>query len=90
MRTQHHEEEIGLAELRQHASDVVRRVESGEEFIVTVSGRPAARLVGFGRKTWVNGQQLAAILGDLPPWGERDQVGESLVDEVRDPWAASR
>lgn len=72
MGTQDHEAgEIGLAELRQRASDVVRRVESGEEFIVTVSGRPAARLVGLGRKTWVTGQELTGILGELPPWGAR-------------------
>lgn len=77
---------IGLAELRQHASDVVRRVEGGQEFVVTVSGRPAARLVGLGRKTWVDGHELTRILRDLPEWGPREPVADYLEDEVRDPW----
>ncbi len=36
---------VGLRELRQDASDLVRRVEAGEEITVTVAGRPSARLV---------------------------------------------
>lgn len=36
---------IGLRELRQNASEIVREVEAGETFDVTVSGRLAARLV---------------------------------------------
>jgi antitoxin (DNA-binding transcriptional repressor) of toxin-antitoxin stability system len=35
---------IGLRELRQNASEIVREVEGGETFDVTVSGRLAARL----------------------------------------------
>jgi len=36
---------VGLRELRQDASDLVRRVQAGEEITITVSGRPSARLV---------------------------------------------
>ncbi|HWE69859.1 MAG TPA: type II toxin-antitoxin system prevent-host-death family antitoxin [Acidimicrobiales bacterium] len=36
---------IGLRELRQNASEIVKEVEAGETFDVTVSGRLAARLV---------------------------------------------
>lgn len=36
---------VGLRELRQNASELVRRVESGEEIEITVAGRPGARLV---------------------------------------------
>jgi prevent-host-death family protein len=38
-------QKIGLRELRQNASEIVREVEAGETFDVTVSGRLAARLV---------------------------------------------
>lgn len=38
-------ESIGLRELRQQASELVRRVQHGETVLITVSGRPAARLV---------------------------------------------
>ena len=43
---------VGLRELRQDASDLVRRVESGEEFEITVAGRLAARLVPAQPRRW--------------------------------------
>lgn len=36
---------VGVRELRQRASDVLRRVENGETFEVTDRGRPVARIV---------------------------------------------
>jgi len=36
---------IGLRELRQQASELLRRVEGGEQVLITVAGRPSARLV---------------------------------------------
>ena len=36
---------IGLRELRQNASELIRRVEAGDSLTVTVAGRPAALLV---------------------------------------------
>jgi prevent-host-death family protein len=39
------EMDIGLRELRQQASEIIRRVEDGEAVPVTASGRSAARLV---------------------------------------------
>ena len=38
-------EAVGLRELRQNASELVRRLEEGEEIVITVAGRPGARLV---------------------------------------------
>jgi prevent-host-death family protein len=38
-------EEVGVRELRQNASDILRRVAAGETFLVTVRGEPVARLV---------------------------------------------
>ncbi|WP_419839368.1 type II toxin-antitoxin system Phd/YefM family antitoxin [Candidatus Poriferisodalis sp.] len=37
--------EVGIRELKQNASEVVARVEAGEEITVTNRGRPVARLV---------------------------------------------
>jgi prevent-host-death family protein len=37
-------ETVGVRELRQQASAVLRRVADGESFVVTVRGRPIARL----------------------------------------------
>ncbi len=36
--------EIGLREVRQNASELVRRAQAGERLTITVSGRPAASL----------------------------------------------
>lgn len=38
-------ETVGLRELRKDASGLVRRVELGEEILITVSGRASAKLV---------------------------------------------
>ncbi len=80
-------DEIGLRELRQNASDVVRRVEAGEEFIVTVSGRPAARIVGNSTKTWCSPAEIAAVFA-APSWGDASDSSDFFDQSVRDPWAA--
>jgi prevent-host-death family protein len=40
-------EQVGVRDLRQRASEVLRRVEGGESFEVTDRGRPVAVLVKF-------------------------------------------
>ncbi|GAB3871920.1 type II toxin-antitoxin system Phd/YefM family antitoxin [Kibdelosporangium lantanae] len=77
--------DVGLRELRQHASDLVRRVEAGEEITITVSGRPTARLVPVGRRTWRTANEIAGLFRSPtdPDWAEdRDLIDQSL----RDPW----
>jgi prevent-host-death family protein len=76
---------IGLRELRQDASELVRRVEGGEEIEITVAGRLAARMVPAAPRRW---QRWAAI-ADLftgrpdPDWeADRDLVDQSLLN----PW----
>lgn len=77
--------DVGLRELRQDASDLVRRVEAGEEIVITVSGRPSARLVPVGPSRWRRWSELADLFhgpGD-PEW---DETRDLLDDDVRDPW----
>lgn len=52
-------ETVGLRELSQDASELVRRVEGGEEIDITVSGRLAARLVPAPRKRWLRWEDIA-------------------------------
>lgn len=79
---------VGLRELRQHASDIVRRVEEGGKVTVTVNGRPAARLVPVGRSTWRHWDDLRGLFADdraAEGWaGDRD----ALDQQAHDPWAA--
>ena len=76
---------VGLRELRQDASDLVRRVEDGEEIEITVSGRLAARLVPAAPKRWQRWENVAdAFAGRADPDWERDR---DLVDlSVANPW----
>ena len=43
---------VGLRELRQRASELVRRAEAGEEITITVATRPSARLVPLAPQSW--------------------------------------
>jgi prevent-host-death family protein len=42
-------ERVGIRDLKQHASSVIRRVHAGEEIEVTDRGRPLARIVPIPR-----------------------------------------
>lgn len=78
---------VGLRELRQDASDLVRRVEAGEEITITVAGRPSARLVPARPTQWRSWAQIADLfLGPEDFEWERDR--DLLDTDVRDPWAA--
>ncbi|MHC5795887.1 type II toxin-antitoxin system Phd/YefM family antitoxin [Lacisediminihabitans sp. FW035] len=78
-------ESIGLRALRQDASEIVRRVEGGEEIEITVSGRIAARLVPAAPKRWLHWGDIAQAFtgpGD-PDWNrDRDLIDQSAMN----PW----
>jgi prevent-host-death family protein len=76
---------VGLRELRQYASELVRRVEGGEEIEITVSGRLAARLVPVLPKRWQSWDDIAGVFAGRPDptWNrDRDLIDGSVVD----PW----
>jgi prevent-host-death family protein len=77
---------IGLRELRQNASEYVRRAEAGETITVTVSGRDAAALVPVARQAWHRWNDVADALaagGADETWArDRDLVDQRLAD----PW----
>lgn len=59
---------VGIRQLKSQASEILRRVEDGEEFIVTRRGKPCAKLIAAppvapGAQ---KGPTLKAIFPDLP------------------------
>ena len=76
---------VGLRELRQDASELIRRVETGEQIDITVAGRLAARIVPVAPKRWQTWDAIAELFQGPPDtsW-ESDQ---ELVDQsITNPW----
>ena len=77
---------VGLRELRQDASELDRRAQSGEEITITVSGRPSARLVATGPTRWCSWDQISDLFrGTEDEAWSRDR--DLLDDSASDPWA---
>ena len=76
---------VGLRELRQDASELVRRVERGEEIIITVAGRPSARLVPAGPARWHPWSDLDELFRG-PADAEWEHDRQLVDDELRDRW----
>lgn len=76
---------VGLRELRQQASDLVRRVEAGDEVTITVAGRPSARLVPVSPHTWRRWNDVAELFSGPadPDWND-DRA--HIDQELQDPW----
>lgn len=76
---------IPQKELRNNVGDVLRRAEAGEEFTVTVSGRPVAQLGPVRARTWIPAAQLSD-LWDLPGDPELAEDLARFDASLRDPW----
>jgi prevent-host-death family protein len=80
--------EIPLRELRNNTSEVLRRVEDGEELDVTVNGRPVARLIPLPRRPrFLPLHQLLAHPADPGMLDDiREILGDETTDDMKDPW----
>jgi prevent-host-death family protein len=81
---------VGLREMRQEASELVRRVQAGEEIVVTISGRPAARLVPVGRSRWRSAREIGYLFDEPTDssWpAEHSGRSDVLQDAPQDPWS---
>jgi prevent-host-death family protein len=58
---------IPQKELRNNVGEVLRRAEAGEEFTVTVAGRPVARLGPARPRQWVAGPALQRVWNTPAP-----------------------
>jgi prevent-host-death family protein len=58
---------IPQKELRNNVADVLRRAEAGEEFTVTVAGRPVAQLGPARPRQWVTAKQAQGVWATATP-----------------------
>jgi len=83
---------IAQRELRNQISAVLRRAEEGEQFTITVDGRPVALLgpLAITRKPAAAGR-LAAVVNQTPvdaTWArELRELRAADLEIARDPWA---
>ncbi len=74
---------IGVRELRQQASEVIRRVrEEGAEYVVTYQGRPVAILLPLDADQAEVEMVQAGKKAILDNWARYEQ----LAEELRDAW----
>lgn len=79
---------VDVHELRQSAAQLILRVEAGEEFTVTVAGRPSARLVAAESRRW-RPYDVIADLFDGPTDSEWHVHRDQLDQALRDPWTGT-
>ena len=74
---------VGLRELRQQASELVRRVEAGEEVTITVAGRPSVRMVPAAPRAWRPYSAFAELFdgAEDPHWSDDSAaIDDALLD----------
>ncbi|HEX5582668.1 type II toxin-antitoxin system prevent-host-death family antitoxin [Gaiella sp.] len=77
---------IPQKELRNNVGEVLRRAEAGEEFTVTVAGRPVARLGPARPRQWVSGANLQRIWQTPAPETLEDDLA-TFPGSLCDPFA---
>ena len=78
---------IPQKELRNNVGEVLRRAEAGEEFTVTVAGRPVAHLGPAEARRWVSGPALSRVWQTPAPQGLDDDLA-GFPAGLSDPFAA--
>lgn len=77
--------EVGLREMRQNASGLVRRAQAGERVTITVAGRAAAVLGPVSPRMWRQWDDLADVFDQStdPGWASERDI---LDGAITDPW----
>ncbi|MBO0808952.1 MAG: type II toxin-antitoxin system prevent-host-death family antitoxin [Actinobacteria bacterium] len=75
--------------LSNHVGEILRRVEAGETFTVTVGGRPVAELGPVHRRCWVSGPALARIWHGPAPRVLDDDLAQ-LAADLTDPFGRKK
>lgn len=78
-----------IAQRELHSGEILRQAESGEQFTITVEGRPVAVLGPYQKRQWVPREELLRILRSQSPdptlLEDVREVG-GTAGELDDPW----
>ena len=84
---------IAQRELRNRSGEVLREVERGEQFTITVGGRPVAQLVPLQRRQWVPKAEVIRLIragGPDPDFFADVAEAGGAADLLTDPWECPR
>jgi len=80
---------IPQRDLRNRSGEILRQAETGEEFTITVEGRPVALLVPYPKRQWVPKAEYVHVLKAAPPdptfFADIAELG-GTVEDLQDPW----
>lgn len=79
---------IPQRELRNNSAAVLREAERGEEFIITVDGRPIAVLGPYRKRQWVQRDSISQMLATPTDPTHLEDIRRRTTDDIRDPWAS--
>lgn len=75
-------ENINLADAKAHLSELLDRAEAGENLTITRRGKPAARLIPYGRQPKaINLPALVSLTASLP---KQEYGAEKTIRAMRD------
>lgn len=79
---------IPQRELRNHSGEILRETEKGEQFLITVEGRPVALLSPYPKRQWIPRADVLELLRTAEPdpnfFADVAELGD--LGDLRDPW----
>lgn len=72
--------------LRNDSGSVLRQAEAGEQFVITVNGRPVALLGPYERRQWVPADSVRQMLVTPSDPTVLDDLRRLEPDRLDDPW----
>lgn len=77
---------IAQRTLRNESGEILREAESGEQFVITVHGRPVALLGPYEARNWVPRRSILDLLATPTDPGWDQQLRERKAEDSVDPW----
>ena len=81
---------IAQRELRNDSAAVLRAAEDGEEFLITVDGRPVATLGPYRRRQFISAARVRELLGTPTDDTVLRDVRRRTDEQQTDPWSRQK